>query len=237
MLARHAERICVSFEETRNWLPPAAKVVVTGNPLRREIVELSRRKFDPSAGPRSGSRTLLVLGGSQGSQHLNAAVIAMLNGPPSQFAGWQIVHQTGVEQVKFVRDSYAQSGLSAVAAAFFDDMENRYSKAALAICRAGATTLAELACTGCPAILVPFPHAADNHQMRNAEVFRHAGAAVLVEQGSDAAETALRLADAVQQILRDQGKLATMSRGMRSLSRPDATQKVVAELQSLTRGV
>jgi UDP-N-acetylglucosamine--N-acetylmuramyl-(pentapeptide) pyrophosphoryl-undecaprenol N-acetylglucosamine transferase len=180
---------------------------------------------------------LLILGGSQGSQHLNAAVTAMVGQSPLQFTGWHIVHQTGSEQQEMVREEYVRLGVTATVAAFFDDMAERYAQATLAICRAGATTLAELACAGCPAILVPFPHAADNHQLRNAQAFRDAGAALLAEQGGDATETGRRLADGVQQVLREEGPLTRMSHAMQALSRPDAAQKVVAELQSLARGM
>lgn len=234
-LSRRADRVCVSFEETRDGLPRSANVVVTGNPLQREIAGLSSSPFRGAKG--DNHCILLILGGSQGSHDLNAAVTEMVRKSAEQLAGWQIVHQTGVDQQQLVHDAYAPLGLPFTAEAFFDDMASRYSMTTLAICRAGATTLAELACAGCPAVLVPFPHAADNHQLCNAQVFRDAGAALLVEQGSDAVQTATRLADAVRAILCEEGKLAAMSQAMRSLARPDAAQKVVAELNSLARGV
>src|SRR5207253_2042810 len=123
---------------------------------------------------RSTPPLLLVLGGSQGAESLNDAVVGMLGQPVPQLAGWRIVHQTGAAQHDRTEKVYRAARLACVAEPFFDDLSEWYAQATLVIARAGATTLAELACAGCPAVLVPYPHAANDHQMANARVFEGA---------------------------------------------------------------
>src|SRR4029077_412987 len=119
---------------------------------------------------------------------------------------------------------------------FFDDLADWYVRATLVISRAGATTLAELACAGCPALLLPYPHAADNHQLANAQVFHAAGAAIVVQHGQLSSETTGWLTPVPAARFVDRSRQESMRQAMRRLARPDGARKVVAVLQSLLGG-
>src|SRR5262249_2751562 len=124
---------------------------------------------------------------------LNEAVIGVLAARPQTLAGWNIVHQSGSAQEEQVAAAWRASGLTSIVKPFFDDLADNYAVATLVIARAGATTLAELACAGCPAILLPYAHAADNHQLANARVFEAAGGAVVIEHGRELTQTVQQL--------------------------------------------
>jgi UDP-N-acetylglucosamine--N-acetylmuramyl-(pentapeptide) pyrophosphoryl-undecaprenol N-acetylglucosamine transferase len=176
---------------------------------------------------------LLVLGGSQGAESLNDAVVALLARRPQALAGWKVVHQTGEAQHAQVVDAYRDSGRPHVIQPFFEDLADWYARATLAISRAGATTLAELACAGCPAVLVPYPHAADNHQKANAGVFEAAGAALVIEHDRAASATVERLSSAVEGLAESPERLGGMRQSMKNLARPQAALRVCEALQSL----
>lgn len=227
-LSRYASTVCLSFDETGSQIKCRGKVVVTGTPVRTQISDL--HSFDViQSSPRTteqGKRQLLVLGGSQGADSLNDAVLAAVTELRSLFDGWEIVHQTGPRQVTAVRQAYENLGISAVVEPFFSDMPARYAAASIVISRAGATTLAELACVGVPMILVPFPHAADNHQAANAQVFVDRGAATLIAHQESIEQTGQQLAAALQQLMADTDLCERMGRACCQLARPTATDKV-----------
>lgn len=168
LLGRLAGTVCLSLEGTRGFA--AEKCVVTGNPVRAAVaaVGLQPRTFD--------GRRLLIMGGSQGAHALNVYVLeqlALLRG-----AGVEVRHQTGRADYEAVRAAYAAAGFDAACVSpFIDDMAAAYAWADMALCRAGATTVAELCAAGLPAVLVPFPHAAHDHQRSNAVALSRAGAA------------------------------------------------------------
>jgi UDP-N-acetylglucosamine--N-acetylmuramyl-(pentapeptide) pyrophosphoryl-undecaprenol N-acetylglucosamine transferase len=145
-------------------------------------------------------------------------------------AGIQIVHQTGQRDLAVVREGYERAGIVARAESFLDGVAGEMNAADLVICRAGATTLAELAAVGRPAVLVPLPTATDDHQRKNASVLADAGAAVLLEQ-KDLNSGAL--ATAVGELLNDRARLAQMSGAMKTFARPDAAAKIVHRLMEL----
>lgn len=231
-LSRYANRVCVSFAATHAHLARNAKVELTGNPVRKEISHALQTAA--LAGP-DEQRTLLILGGSQGAAPLNEAILQMVTREQAAFAGWRIVHQTGRDQLQLVRSTYERLAIDHAVDSFFADMPERYRQATLAISRAGATTLAELACAGCPAILVPYPHAADNHQLRNAQVYEAAGGARVVMQDQDANVTTERLAAAALPLMCDRESLNPMRRAMLSVAQPDATEQVVQILSRLLK--
>lgn len=242
-LCRAADAVCVAFEESRPHFDRACPIVVTGNPVRGDIVEAGNvpKRFserlaatdDQPSNDDPGKPVLLILGGSQGAAGLNDAIAHMLRGAPETWRRWRIIHQAGSAQCQSLRSIYSELGLDCDVAPFFSDMAECYARATLVIARAGATTLAELACTGCPAVLVPYPHAADNHQLRNAELFSQRGAARIVAQAADPAETARALASSIESLLHDRSALTAMSEAMRALARPDAARNVVQVLQSV----
>jgi UDP-N-acetylglucosamine--N-acetylmuramyl-(pentapeptide) pyrophosphoryl-undecaprenol N-acetylglucosamine transferase len=225
LLAPLASRICLSFDEARCSLRATPNIEVTGNPIREAIRQAAlRRSRDPSAKP-----TLLILGGSQGAAGVNAAALGAVAQLRSRLNEFRIVHQTGETDAPRIRAGYRQLGIKADVAAYFDDLPQRYSEAHLVISRAGATTLAELATFGLPAILIPYPHSVRDHQDKNAEHFVRAGAAVIVKEASDAGSS---LAQALAVIVDDDRQRKQMSAAMRSLARPDAATRVADRIMT-----
>ncbi len=224
-LSRWARVVCLAYPQSVAYFHRRVETHLTGNPIRAEIAALARVERIESQPP-----TLLILGGSQGAQALNAAVIEMWKSQPQLFAGWNVVHQTGVAQCAAVQQEYHALPRAAEVAPFFYDMDQRYQAANLIISRAGATTLAELACVGVPAILVPYPSAADNHQWHNAQAFEEAGAARTCLQQATPQETARELLKQLAGVADAPQRRAEMSEAMRSLAQPAATQQVIAAL-------
>lgn len=222
LLGRIATRVCTTFEAASAWFP-AQRVVVTGNPVRRF----------PSAAPephRSGSFCLLVFGGSQGAKSLNEAIGEAAGRLAGRITGFRLIHQTGRGAAEAVRERYARAGVDAEVHEFIEDMGAAYSAADLVLCRAGATTLAELAALGKAAILVPYPLAADDHQRANAEVVAAAGAARVV---LDSELSGDRLADEVEALAASPEQRAAMGRAANAMARPDAAAQVVAVCREL----
>lgn len=212
-----ARRVCVSFAATCARL--GRRAVLTGNPVRLPAGEPAEPL--PPAG--QGPLRVLVFGGSAGAQRLNRVVpeaVARAGVP------LEVVHQTGAADLDAVAERYRAAGVVATVTAFIDDMGAAYARAELVICRAGATTLAELTAIGRAAILVPFPFAAGDHQRHNAEALVRAGAAWLIlDHELEAADLARRLREASA----DRAVLAAMADRARALGRPDATARVADE--------
>lgn len=222
-LASRVDRVCVPSEEARRRLGGVG--VVTGNPVRPEFLAVT----EPEA---RDELHLLAFGGSRGARSINRAMVEAL----PVLASWdlppRIVHQTGVDAEREVREAYASAYPSDrfEVRAFLDDMPARLQEADLVICRAGAMTVAELAAAGRPAVLVPYPHAADDHQRHNAEALARAGAArVVLDRDLDGDV----LAAAVREIEDDPESLRRMGRAARSLAVADATGRIADEIEAL----
>jgi UDP-N-acetylglucosamine--N-acetylmuramyl-(pentapeptide) pyrophosphoryl-undecaprenol N-acetylglucosamine transferase len=226
VLGRFASRVFVAFEEAA---APFArrKVRVLGNPVRRQFLE---RAAAASGSPRG----IVVLGGSQGSHAVNELSTGLVRVLDARGRLPPVVHQTGADEAERMQVQYAALGYEGRVdvRAFIDDVPAVLADAALVVARAGALTLAELAIMGRPAILIPLPTAADDHQTRNAVAFEAAGAAVLLPQ-QDASAT--RLADVVDEILGDPARHAARSAAMKTLARPNATQDIVTELTAIAK--
>jgi UDP-N-acetylglucosamine--N-acetylmuramyl-(pentapeptide) pyrophosphoryl-undecaprenol N-acetylglucosamine transferase len=213
-LAGMARRVLTGFADA---LPNAEWV---GNPVRASIASLA----DPAQriGTRSDTPRLLVLGGSLGARALNLAVPQALAQLPMADRP-QVLHQCGSRGLDEARDAYAKAGVDAQVVAFIDDMAGSYGWADLAVCRAGALTLAELTAAGLGAVLVPYPHAVDDHQTHNAEALVAVGAAELIqERDLDAQQLAQRLAT----LLHDRARVTAMAVAARTLAKPDAAQVI-----------
>jgi UDP-N-acetylglucosamine--N-acetylmuramyl-(pentapeptide) pyrophosphoryl-undecaprenol N-acetylglucosamine transferase len=228
LLARLADRVCISFPESAASFAPG-KAVVTGNPVRwsgasTTGVATSAAETTTAA----GGLAILLFGGSAGARTLNQAGPAM-GAALADVPGVRIVHQTGAEAEVSVRAAYAAAGIDADVRSFITDMRAAYAAADLVVCRAGATTIAELAALGKPAILVPYPYAADDHQRANAESLVRAGAARMV---LDADATGARLASEVRAVLAADVR-ATMTARVRALARPDAAERVLDTIEEL----
>jgi len=221
-LARVARRIYTAFPDSLAHFP-AEKTMLAGNPVREAIIALGRESTAPD--PRRPF-TVLVAGGSQGARSINTAVIDMLAHIDTP-AALRLIHQCGRDDLERVRRAYAAAGINARVAAFFNDMEQQYAEADLVVCRAGATTVAELTCIGIPAIFIPFPHAADNHQEINARAVVSADAGeLIVESELDGRGLWQR----IQRLRNDPDRLEAMARRARALGRPEAAAVIVADI-------
>lgn len=230
VLARVADMVAVTFEETRPLL--GREVVVTGNPVRREILEADRRKGCEAFNLDPGKVTLLVFGGSQGARQINQAVAEAL----PHLVAWQdrlqIVHATGERDRGRMEEAYRAWRGEARVLPFIQDMASAYAAADLVVSRAGATTIAELAALGKPALLIPYPFATNDHQRVNAEEVVRAGGARLI---LDRDLTGRRLAGEIQKLLTDRSLLATMGRAAQGLGRPQASSHLADLVCQLAR--
>jgi len=195
--------------------------VWSGNPVRVEIAALPAP--EERYAHRSGRLNLLVVGGSLGAQALNEAVPRALTLLPEAERP-VVTHQSGAKQIEALRAAYATAGVDAELLGFIDDMAARYAAADLVICRSGALTVAELAAAGVASVLVPFPHAVDDHQTGNARFLAEAGAAILLPQAELTPE---KLAGLLRELTREQ--LAAMAAKARAVAKPEAT-RAVAEI-------
>ena len=225
LLGKNAELVCLSFPDSGEGFR-GATTLVTGNPLRPGLETIAPELPEPGS--------LLIFGGSRGARAINQAVMEML----PRLREWpecpRILHQTGEEDLEDVRRAYLDAGFDpGQVVAFIDDMATAYTSASLVICRAGATTLAELTASGRPAILIPFPYAAADHQTANARALEQAGAACLLAQSELTPE---RLAEQVKALLADRQKLQNMAECGRKLGLPGAAERILAECRRLLDG-
>lgn len=183
-------------------------------------------------GPRP-QRRLLILGGSGGAGSLNENVPRALGRLGRRLAGWSVLHQSGSPGFDATRRRYQALGVPATVVPFIDDVGSALATSGLAVCRAGGTTLAELAAAGVPAVLVPYPRAAADHQCRNAGAYATGGGCLVVEEQGPAGPLDARLAETLAAILPDARLRRAMSRAMRRLARPDAAGEVADVLQRL----
>jgi UDP-N-acetylglucosamine--N-acetylmuramyl-(pentapeptide) pyrophosphoryl-undecaprenol N-acetylglucosamine transferase len=215
-LARFARRVCVGFAESVPRFPPG-RAVHTGNPIRAGI--LKARVAHAGTG-------VLVFGGSAGAHRVNEAAVDGLRVLGSRAAALEVTHQTGTADLAAVRARYAELGIAARVEPFIADMGGAYAAADVVVARAGAMTCAEVTAVGLPAILVPYPYAADDHQRRNAEVLVAAGAAEMI---LDAELDGARLATALGALVADPDRRAAMAARSRALGRPDAAARAADE--------
>lgn len=215
VLGHLARRVCTTFSDADPYFP-SGRAVLTGNPVRPLAAA-------GSVAGRSGF-TLLVFGGSQGAHRINEALHTAAETLGAEISALRIIHQTGRSDVEWLRDRYAALGLDAEVREFIEDMASAYSAADLVVCRAGATTVAELTALGKPAILVPYPFAADDHQRANADVLARRDAAILVLdselEGNSLVRTVIDLAA-------HRERLGAMAARARELGTPDAAVQVL----------
>lgn len=223
LLARWVQAAAVTYDQTLPCF--RGKGFVSGNPVRPEFFQTSDLEVRTSKPDR-----VLILGGSQGAHAINVAVVEAAPELVRAHAGLDLVHQTGKRDLDTVREGYRARGIAARAEAFLDPVAGEMTAADLVICRAGATTIAELAASGRPAILVPFPAAADDHQRKNAQVLVEGGAAKMIDQ---ARLSGTRLAELVRRLLDDRPRLVTMGKAMHGFARPDAAARIVDRLLEL----
>ncbi|HKY29805.1 MAG TPA: undecaprenyldiphospho-muramoylpentapeptide beta-N-acetylglucosaminyltransferase [Pyrinomonadaceae bacterium] len=222
VLARFVDRAAVSFEASLRFF--GGKGVVTGNPVRREFFEIRAKQREP------GRFSVLIFGGSQGARAINEAMIAALPELEKMRNELWITHQTGEADFERVQTAYLESGWTADVRRYIDDMVVSFANADLVICRAGATTTAELVAAGKASIMIPFPFAADDHQRKNAEALAEKGAAKMILQRE---LTPSRLAEEIESLVRSPDEVMKMEAASRSLARGNAAESVVDMIEEL----
>ena len=241
LLARVVRAAAVNFESALAYFPRTG--FVAGNPVRPEFFPAeSEEKHDPfdssdagggaalAQGKPHDAARLLIFGGSQGAHAINVAMVEAASRLAASGIRLAITHQTGERDLDLVRNAYAHAGLAARVEAFIYEIDREMKAAAGVICRAGATTLAELAASGTPAILVPLPNSTDDHQRMNAEVVARAGAAEALEERGLTGET---LAAAITGLVGDEARRRRMAMAARQLARPDAAQRIADRVEHL----
>lgn len=212
ILGRFARKVFLAFDESRRFFK-TKKVVLSGNPVRQKLL---------GAVSETVPRRIFVCGGSQGATRVNElasqAIVQMADPAVT------VVHQTGAKDVEAIREVYAKAGVSAEVHAFIQEMAKEYAKADVIVARAGATTVAELAIAGKPAIFIPYPFAADNHQEINAREMAASGAALMYRQAELTPEI---LAKTLKDLLGDDARRAQMGSAMKALAKPGAAATVV----------
>lgn len=226
VLARFVDRAAVSFEQALPYF--RGKATVTGNPVRREFFEIPPKQRDPSR------FSLLVFGGSQGAHAINEAMMAALPELDKLPVQLRIKHQTGVADVKRVQQAYSSVGWDSRAevTTYIDNMVKDFAEADLVICRAGATTTAELIAAGKASIMIPFPFAADDHQRKNAEALQESGASHMIVQRE---LSGARLAQEIGKLVQSPDLVNEMEVASKKLARGDAARAAVDMIEELSR--
>ena len=229
ILSRFADRIYISFENTKSNLDPR-KVRWTGNPVRRELLEFEDSCTGDTRHHTVERRfTILIIGGSQGAHRINMAVTEALEYLKDK-GRLHFVHQTGKTDEQPVSAAYRRHGIQGTVQSFFDDMAEQYHRADLLICRAGATTVAEISALGKAAIFIPFPYAADNHQVLNAGSLSNEGAAEMILEKDLSGEI---LAEKIEYYADRPAALKHMAVKARGFGNPEATKNIVDDCYRL----
>jgi UDP-N-acetylglucosamine--N-acetylmuramyl-(pentapeptide) pyrophosphoryl-undecaprenol N-acetylglucosamine transferase len=228
ILARFARQVFITLEESDKFFPKD-KVLVTGNPLRQQILKMAENSAHPedAQGESSNSFHIFVFGGSQGAHAINMAMIEALPAVKQTGAKIDITHQTGEKDLDMVAAAYRREGVEARVTAFISDMASEYAKANLIICRAGATTIAEVTACGKACLFIPFPHAVDDHQRRNAEALLKKQACFMLLEHELSGE---RLAGVIRDGINDPALLQQTGELAFGLARLDAANIIVDEM-------
>jgi UDP-N-acetylglucosamine--N-acetylmuramyl-(pentapeptide) pyrophosphoryl-undecaprenol N-acetylglucosamine transferase len=230
ILSRFADRIYVSFEETIMGVSPK-KIRFTGNPVRKEILQCAEtlKNTDIKASNKKKKFTILILGGSQGAHSINMALLDALEYLENKEDIF-LVHQTGAQDETQVKRRYDEHGIENDTRAFFKEMACQYQRADFIICRAGATTVAEIKAIGKGVIFIPFPFAADNHQVLNARSLEEAGAAMMILEKDLSGKV---LAERINYYVQQPEALQQMALRSRELGRVDAAARIVDDCYEL----
>lgn len=224
-----ATEVHISFVESRGYFRRKNNLKVSGNPIRRALLQQDRHGAYESLGLDPEKRTLFVFGGSRGAASINRAVGGALE-HLKRMPQLQVIWQTGKEDFEAIRDRFRDFPLPVRVQPYFDSIERAYAVADLAICRAGAMTIAELTACGVPAILVPYPHAVHDHQTHNAKGLVDRDAAEMIADKDLDAES---LARKIEGLLRDEARLRRLGRNARAFARVDAAQRIARSMEHL----
>lgn len=232
-LARFAREVYAGFPECAEHIGQKGKVVYTGNPLRNDLGRHSRAEGCREFGLDPGKRTILVYGGSQGAHSINQAMAGAIAAQGGKWKGLQFIFQTGRQDLDLVRGKVAGAPAKAKVMPYIEKMALAFAASDLVVSRSGSTVSEILAC-GLPSILVPYPHAASNHQEYNARSLERAGAAEVI---LDRELSVDRIAAAVSEMIFDPGILKDFSACARSASKPAASKDIAGRLTLLADGM
>jgi UDP-N-acetylglucosamine--N-acetylmuramyl-(pentapeptide) pyrophosphoryl-undecaprenol N-acetylglucosamine transferase len=223
MLGWVVDRIFTTYGESVSYFPPA-KVIATGNPVRWQTLPqvMKSEKF-----------TLFVFGGSAGAHRINLCALEAVKKLRDLSAGLRIIHQTGEADFRSIRAAYSTLPFEAEVFPFIEAMDNAYAHADLVLCRAGASTIAEITAFGKAAILVPYPYAAYDHQRLNAQALKERGAAEMI---LDQELNGEKLAEVIRALCLDRKRLEAMGHVARALGKPEAARRIVDECYALVQG-
>ena len=235
ILSRFVKAVAVGYQEAQTYFPAAAKIIVTGNPIRPDIMSARREEGLALLGLKPDRTTLLIAGGSRGARSINHAM-AEVHKRFSSNDAIQILHITGQSEYNSIVGNYQQQGIDVsnsgniIIKPYLHEMPHALAAADLAVFRAGAIGLAELTARGIPSILIPYPYAAENHQEHNARALEQGGAAIVIR---DSDLTGGTLADTIQQVITEKDRLIKMAAASRSLGRPEAARSIAQTALSL----
>ncbi|MCI0469832.1 MAG: undecaprenyldiphospho-muramoylpentapeptide beta-N-acetylglucosaminyltransferase [Nitrospirae bacterium] len=230
-LSRFVDAVAVSFYESMEYFH-SDKIHLTGTPIRREMLLKGDRDCYSLFSLQKDRFTVFIFGGSQGAASINNAVIESLNYLLDLRQNIQFMHQTGTRDFERVREAYRKFSFEGMAAPFIYQMAEAYAAADLVVCRAGAATLAEITALGKPAVLIPYPHAAANHQQYNAQKLDKTGAARMILDRDLNGEL---LADTIRELYLNEGARKKMQAEASAFGKPDAAEKIVDIARSLIR--
>jgi UDP-N-acetylglucosamine--N-acetylmuramyl-(pentapeptide) pyrophosphoryl-undecaprenol N-acetylglucosamine transferase len=224
-----AAEVHISFLESRHFFRRRDRLKVTGNPIRRSLLRQDRATAYEGLRLDPGKRTLLVFGGSRGAGSINKAMGAALS-RLARVPRLQVLWQTGSDDAEWATRETAKLPIAVRVTPFVERMEMAYAVADLAVCRAGAMTIAELTACGVPSILIPYPHATHDHQTENAKGLVDRGAAEMIADGELQGDDLARRIDA---LLRDEPRLRRMGRNARAFSRTNAAERITDSMETL----
>ena len=223
-LSKWVDEVYCHWRGSLKWFSKANVVRITGTPIRRDILCSQRSRSAEKFGLSPSKKTILITGGSQGAQAINEVVLRCLPKLEALSDELQIIHSTGEYGYEAIKEAYAKSKLSAFVCSFLDDMGAAFSMADLIVCRAGATTIAEITAVGIPAILIPYPHAADNHQYWNAMELASNGGGYLLQQIDLTSE---KLMELIMYLFTNKEKYDRMKMYNKGMGVPNAASRVV----------
>ncbi|MCC6503438.1 MAG: undecaprenyldiphospho-muramoylpentapeptide beta-N-acetylglucosaminyltransferase [Deltaproteobacteria bacterium] len=223
-LGKLVDRVYISFEESRRFFP-GGRTILSGNPVRRDIIT----RLEDRRG-RAERFSILVFGGSQGATAINAAFLDAAEFLTDIWSNLKVVHQTGQEGFDTVVAAYKRKNLKVEAHKFIEAMGEAYNSADLVVCRAGATSLAEITAAGLPSILIPYPFASDDHQTVNARSLEKAGAAVMIKQEG---LTGSLLAGEIRRLYNDAQAMKSMRERSKALGKPRAAQEIAENFSKI----
>jgi len=225
IISRFVDRVFISIPGEPGF--PTGKTILSGNPVREEILAAAGEKESKTG----KSCTVLVLGGSLGAHRINLLMLEVMPGlQREKELTVELIHQTGMADFERIKGSYGAAGIQAEVAPFFKNMASLYRRADLVVARAGATTLAELSVMGLPALLIPYPYAADDHQAKNGQHYVEGGGALMFRESELDADI---LATTITELLRSSGELHSMSQRMQTMGRPEATRRILDDCLQL----